>query len=124
MRRRSAAEDETREDRILFEIVVDAYNETERAMSWYYYLQDKLEFPFAGQCRATRTTSPLKVNQEVEVLAMALEDDCMSEILVMVKLGRSKIAVPLEQIDCRSKAEGTCQGVADWHYWRARGYEY
>ncbi len=29
-----------REDRIAFEIVVDAYDETERAMGWYYYLQD------------------------------------------------------------------------------------
>jgi hypothetical protein len=107
---RRAAEDEIREDRILFEIVVDAYNETERAMGWYYYLQDKLEFPFSGRCSASRTTSPLKIGQELQVLALAPEDDCMVEILVMVKAGRSKTAVPLDQIDCLSKNEDTCQG--------------
>lgn len=121
---RRAAEDESREDRILFEIVVDAYNEAERAMSWYYYLQEKLEFPFSGRCRATRTTSPLKVRQELQVLALASEADCMSEVLVTVKVGRLNVAAPLDQIECMSKNEDTCQGVADWHYWRARGYEY
>jgi hypothetical protein len=35
-------EDKAREHRIEMEIVVDAYNEIERAMGWYYCLQDKL----------------------------------------------------------------------------------
>jgi hypothetical protein len=121
---RRVAEDESREDRILFEIVVDAYNETERAMGWYYHLQERLVFPFSGRCRAPRTTSPLKVGQELQVLALASEDECMSEVLVMIKVGRLKVAVPLDQIECMSKNEDTCQGVADWYYWRARGYEY
>ena len=30
--------DEIREERISMEAVVDAYNEDERAMGWYYYL--------------------------------------------------------------------------------------
>jgi hypothetical protein len=34
------------ENRIEMEIVVDAYNESERAMGWYYYLQDNLAMPF------------------------------------------------------------------------------
>ena len=120
-----ATEDQLREDRILFEIVVDAYNETERAMSWYYYLQDKLQLPFSGTCRSIRTTPPLlKTGQKLEVLGMAQEDDCMSEIMVTVKAGRSRIAVPLEQVGCESNDQDTFQGVADWHYWRARGYEY
>jgi len=38
--------DETREERISMEIVVDAYNEQERAMGWYCYLEDTLSFPF------------------------------------------------------------------------------
>jgi hypothetical protein len=27
-------------------IIVDAYNEEEQAMGWYYYLDGKLNFPF------------------------------------------------------------------------------
>lgn len=38
--------DTVRENRIDYEIVVDAYDESERAMGWYYYLQDKIIFPF------------------------------------------------------------------------------
>ena len=55
---------------------------------------------------------------------MAPEDDCMSEIMVTVKTGRSKLAMPLEQVECESTNEDTRQAVSDWHYWRARGYEY
>jgi hypothetical protein len=35
-----------REKRITDEIVVDAYTPDERAMGWYYYLEEKLEFSF------------------------------------------------------------------------------
>ena len=38
--------DEVRERRITMEAVVDAYNEEERAVGWYYYLEGKLNFPF------------------------------------------------------------------------------
>ena len=39
-------EDAQREERITMEIVVDAYTPEETAMGWYYYLEDKLRFPF------------------------------------------------------------------------------
>ena len=38
--------DETREERIDMEIVVDAYDAEERAMGWYSYLDDILNFFF------------------------------------------------------------------------------
>jgi hypothetical protein len=116
-----------REDRILFEIVVDAYGESERAMGWYYYLEEKIEFPFKANCVSVRATSPLEVGSQVEVLGMAPEDDCMAEVLVFVARGetkKSKLAVPLSQLQCLSKNAETCQAVEDWHYWVARGYEY
>ena len=121
---RRVPEDKVREDRILFEIVVDAYDDTERAMGWYYYLQDQLQTPFAAVCRSARSTSPLRVGDKAEVLDMAPLDDCSSEVHVIIKYGRSRLAVPLEQLECRSSDERTCQGVADWRYWRSRGYEY
>ncbi|MDR1968365.1 MAG: calcium-binding protein [Burkholderiaceae bacterium] len=116
-----------REQRILFEIVVDAYDESERAMGWYYYLQDALEFPFMASCISRRATSPLLIGSKVEVFDLALEDDCMSEIHVLVKYGKQsklKLAVPLAQLECLSGNEKTRQAVEDWHYWVARGYEY
>jgi Calcium binding len=38
-----------REERIENEIVVDAYGPEERAMGWYYYLEDKIHFPFQAK---------------------------------------------------------------------------
>ena len=119
-----AHEQSDREERILFEIVVDAYDETERAMGWYYYLQDTLKVPFTAQCKTRRSTSPLKVGEIVQVIGMADEDECMSEIFVLVAYEESELAVPLAQLECQSDDEQTCQAVADWHYWLARGYEY
>lgn len=113
-----------REHRIDYEIVVDAYDETERAMGWFYYLENTLKVPFTAQCRLKRSASPLKAGQTVQVIGMADEDDCMSEIFVRIAYGKSKLAVPLEQLACQSPDEATCEAVADWHYWLARGYGY
>ncbi len=97
-----------RENRIAFEIVVDAYDAVERAMGWYCYLQDQLQVPFKATCRSTRSTSPLEVGVEVEVVGLAPEDDCMSEIFVLVRYGKSRLAVPLEQLACHAPDEQTC----------------
>jgi Calcium binding len=113
-----------REDRILFDIVVDAYDETERAMGWYYYLQAALQMPFKAKCRSARATSPLTIGTETEVIAMAPEDECMSEVFVVVKFGASELSVPLAQLECKATDKETLEAVADWHYWIARGYQY
>jgi len=114
-----------RENRIIFEIVVDAYDECERAMGWYCYLENVLEFPFRARCISKRATSPLKIGSEVKVSGLACEDDCMSEIHVFVDFDdESELAVPLSQLACLSDNKKTCEAVEDWHYWVARGYQY
>jgi calcium binding protein len=65
--------DEEREQRITMKIVVDAYTPEEQAMGWYYSLEDRLHFPFAGRCIAERSISPLRVGDEVDVVGMALK---------------------------------------------------
>jgi hypothetical protein len=117
-------EDKTIEGRISMEIVVDAYNEEERAMGWYYYLEDKLVFPLKAKCIATRSTSPLAVGEKVEVKKMAPEAECEHAMLVMVSWQGQSLAVPLDQLKPYSANNETLQAVADWHYWVKRGYEF
>ena len=62
-----------RERRILEEIVVDAHDETERAMGWFSYLDDQLQSPFTARCITKRAISPLRVGDEVDVIGMAPE---------------------------------------------------
>lgn len=124
-----------RERRILNEIVVDAYTSDERTLGWYYYLEGKLEFPFRAKCIAARSISPLKKGEEVEVLSMAKEDDCMAEIFVLIRWGGRKLGVPLAQLKpvrgrspltptLSREGRGRTEAVADWHYWVARKYEF
>jgi len=49
------------------EIIVDAYDEIERVMGWYYYPDEKLYFPFKVKCIAKRRTSPLAEGEIVKV---------------------------------------------------------
>jgi len=80
-----SAPNRTREHRIAEEIVVDACSSDERAMSWYYYLEGKLDFPVKAKCVAKRAVSPLRRGEAVDVLGMAPEEDCTGGMLVLVR---------------------------------------
>ena len=86
-----------REKRIIHEIVVDAYDESERAMGWYCYLEEKLAFPFKARCIALRSISPLKLDEQVKVIAMAEAGDCMREMFVRIEFAGRRLGVPLSQ---------------------------
>ena len=114
--------DPVREDRIHEEAIVDA-GADEQAMSWYYYLEGKLSFPFQAKCRAANITSPLTTGEHVEVLRMAPEDACMNDMLVLVRWEGRKLAVPLSQLTPIDPDDSTEEAVADWQYWVAYGYQ-
>jgi Calcium binding len=117
--------DKKREYRITMEIVVDAHDAQERAMGWYYYLQEQLAFPFTTTCIAKRAISPLRVKDEVEVIGMASEDQCEHEMFVTIPWEIEGLAVPLAQLKPIPETDRTTkQAVADWHYWVQMGYEF
>ena len=117
-------EDKAREERITMEVVVDAYDEMERALGWYYYLEEKLHFPFKAKCIEKRPVSPLAVGEEVEVVGMPPEDECECEMLVNIRWQKRTVAVPLSQLKGIKPDEETKEAIEDWHYWVARGYEF
>jgi hypothetical protein len=117
-------QDDIREHRIDMEVVVDCYDEQERAMGWYYYLEDKLAFSFQAQCITEKRTSPLQRREVVEVTGMAPEEDCEHDMLVEVQWQGRRLAVPLSQLDVVAVNESTQEAVGDWHYWVARGYTF
>ena len=105
------------------EAVVDAFDSSERAMGWYYYLDGKMKVPFTARCRFARPTSVLKVKEVVEVLGMAPEEECESEMFVWIVRDAGRIAVPLAQLRPLSKDRDTQEAIGDWLYWVDRGYE-
>ena len=116
--------EDAREDRIAMEIVVDAHDDEERALGWYYYLENTLTFPFLARCRACRPISPLQVGDEVEVLGLAPTEECGSEVFVLMRWEREGLGVPLSQLEVLHADAQTRQAVEDWHYWVDQGYEF
>jgi hypothetical protein len=108
--------DPERDERIAM-IIVDCYNESEQALGWYYYLQERLRFPFVAECSKKRSISPLQVREQVKVIGMAPEEECEQEIFVLVRWNRHRLGVPLVQLKPVSCDEQTRQAVDDWHYW-------
>lgn len=116
--------DDIREERIDMEIVVDAYDEQERAMGWYCYLQDNIEFPFKAQW-ARGGKSKLK---QVDVVRMSSSDECLHDMFVEVRYQEGTVddifAARLSDIHPLDADTETADAIGDWHYWVARGYEF
>ncbi|NJM17966.1 MAG: calcium-binding protein [Richelia sp. SM1_7_0] len=118
------APDKSREERIDMEVVVDAYNEDERVMGWYYYLEDKLQFPF----KAKWVNRQRPQGKEVEVVEMSPSDECMRSMFVEVRYREGEVddifSARLEDIHPIAVDEETAEAIADWHYWVDMGYEF
>jgi len=117
-----AKKDPVRENRIHNEVIVDANGPEEQVMGWYYYLDDKMRFPFPANCVAVKVVSPLRTGETVEVHGMAPEDACSGDMLVLIGWQGRTMAVPLSQLAGVDVDEATSEAIADWHYWIAQGY--
>lgn len=104
---------------------VDAYDGSERALGWYYYLQDNLAMPFKAECIQLVSTSPLKIGEIVEVVAMDSEENCGHEMFVKIKWKKKEtLCVPLKQLKGMDVDDTTQQALNDWVYWNSQGYSF
>ena len=113
--------DPIREDRIENQAIVDARPE-EQAMGWYYYLENKIGFPFEAKCIAAKVVSPLRKGETVKVIRMAPEEKCEHDMFVLVRWQGRTMAVPLSQLAAIGPDESTEEAIGDWHYWVSQGY--
>jgi hypothetical protein len=114
--------DPVREDRIQNEAIVDANGPEEQVMGWYYYLDDKIRFPFQAKCIAVKVVSPLRKGETVEVQRMAPEDAYSADMLVLIRWHGRTLAVPLSQLVAIDPDQSAAEAIGDWHYWVAQGY--
>jgi hypothetical protein len=99
-----------REARIEDEIIVDAHTDEERAMSWYYYLDSELCFPFEAECVKQWPISPLRKGEKIQITALAPAEHCAHQIMVLGQWSGRSLGVSLTQLK---------PTIADWHYWAA-----
>ena len=114
--------DQSRENRIIDDILADAYSPEAWAVAWHAYLQDRFTFPFRARCIALRATSPLSEGEEVEVIALASEADCRSRMQVLVHFGGRELAVPLVQLAPIGADVRMQEALDDWRFWVGAGY--
>ncbi|WP_172194815.1 calcium-binding protein [Saccharibacillus qingshengii] len=114
--------DAKREKRIHSEIIVDAYDPEERAISWYTYLQDTMNFPFNALCTHPDAQSPLLIHEKVRVLGLADAEDCTERIRVRIEWEKREFTVPLEQLNPVRTNKPTRQAIEDWVYWQQQKY--
>ena len=117
-------QDEEWEERIALEAVVDAYGEEERAIGWYYYLAENMDFPFQAKWISRKRPE----GRNVEVVGMSPADDCSHDMFVEVRYQQGTVddifSARLCEINPINVDEETAQVIADWHYWVAREYEF
>ena len=116
--------DPLREDRIHNEVIVDTCGPEEQALGWYYYLENKMRFPFKSRCFVAKVVSPLRKGETVEVRRMASEEVCSRDMLVLIRWQGRNLAVPLSQLAPIGVDETTADAVSDWHYWVTQGYRF
>ena len=116
--------DAVREERILMDVVVDAYDSEERAMGWYYYLDDKISFPFIAECIVADKRTPLELSEQITVVKMSAENYCEHDMYVDVSWKGRDLAIPLSQIKPLDADDNTVESIADWHYWNNMGYRF
>ena len=119
---RKPAQDKIREDCIHNEAIVDAYGSEEKAMSWYYYLENKIRLPFQVKYIVANLAFWIKKGETVEVRRLAPEDACSTDMLVLIRWQGRNMAAPLSQLAPIDPDESTAEAIGDWHYWVARGY--
>ncbi|TVP61200.1 MAG: calcium-binding protein [Nodularia sp. (in: Bacteria)] len=123
----SVERDENREHRIKTEIIVDAEDQKDRVMGWYNYLDDNLNVPFMAKLTKKSGKTSAVEEQKVEVLGMAPDDECLTDMYVEVVYPHGQdedvFTAKLSDLVAIHTDTDTKEAIADWHYWLARGYK-
>jgi hypothetical protein len=114
------AHDPERESRIEDEVLVDTYTPEECAMGWYYYLQDKMQFPFQAQWGSGPSSG-----ESVEVMGLAAEDDCLTDMVVKARYQEGDatdiFSIRLADLEPLEVDGETQEAIEDWQYWLDQG---
>ncbi len=82
-------------------------------MGWYYYLENKLRFPFQAKCIASKVVSPLRKGETVVVRRMAPEQACAGDMLVLVSWQSRNLAATLSQLAATDADESTIEAIGE-----------
>jgi len=107
------------EQKLYNEILVDCIDESEQYMSWFYYAQDEMEFPFEAKIELKKREGGITI-EKVKIINLTNEEGSLGRNLglkVDIELGDYIIAVPLETLTNIKSDEPTAEIINIWKYW-------
>lgn len=103
--------------RITYEIIVDCYDDHEVKMGWYYYMEEKLGFPFHATVDIKKRGGK-KETKKVEVLELTSDEEFGDDMMVGVAFDEYVHSVPLLSLRDIEADEETLEAVGDWRFWK------
>ena len=106
------------DNKLYSEIIVDCNGEEEQNSSWYYYVQDEMEFPFEADV-ALKKLEGGKETKKVKVIALSddINVDRNFDLKVEVELGEYIVELSLAKLENIAESEVAAEIVAIWKYW-------
>ncbi len=107
------------DERLYDEILVDCKGEGEQNMSWFYYSQDELEFPFEANIELRKREGG-KILKKVNVLNLSSDDtnfDRNFDLKVEIELYDYIIEMPIAKLTDIEATENTIEIIEIWKYW-------
>ena len=105
-----------REKRIHNEIIVDCYDEDEQKMGWYYYMEEKLHFPFKAKF-ILRKRDGAETKQAIDVVQLSSDEGFGNDMLVGACYNENIFDVPLLSLLNIEADKETIEAIEDWRYW-------
>lgn len=112
--------DEEMRHRIDYEIIVDAYDDNEQSMGWYYFFEETLEFPFTALVHLRKRDGTAEAKR-VKITGLASkEEGFMSEDFNLdTEQGEYTRPVAYSTLSEFKASEETLEAFQIWDfYWR------
>ncbi len=110
--------DEVREQHIIYDVIVDCYDEDEELMGWYYYVAENLNFPIKAVANL-----PLRGGKTEQKKVKIVSVDPKSEEGNAIRLGviegdseRVQYVSPNVFVSIQTNEENL-EIINDWLYW-------
>ncbi len=107
------------DEKLYDEILVDCRDEYEQNMSWFYYAQDEMEFPFEAQIELRKRKGG-KQSRRIKVINLSNNDTNFErnfDLKVDIELDDYIIEIPLAELFDVEANENTDEIIKIWKYW-------
>lgn len=112
--------DEEMQEKIDYEIIVDAYDEYEQSMGWFYFFEETLEFPFMATAQLKKRDGTME-SKRVKLVGLASkEEDFMnSDFNLEMEQGQYLRPVAYSALSDVKASDETLEAFQIWDFhWR------